>query len=64
MTGDLPSISSTTIRADAGPVEIPQAPWPAQMNRPGASGMRTDQRATVHALRPGARARSRGSARR
>ena len=22
-------------RADAGPVEIPHAPWPAQMNRPG-----------------------------
>ena len=40
MTGDLPSISSTTIRAEAGPVEIPQAPCPAQMNRPGISAMR------------------------
>ena len=41
-------------RAEAGPVEIPQAPCPAQMNRPGMSGTRTDERPAVEALPAGA----------
>ena len=32
-TGALPTISSTTSRADAGPVEMPHGPWPEQTNR-------------------------------